>query len=278
MSQGWFYQVAGKARAASADELREMHSSGAIDDATLVWQASLAGWEPFSRSGLCAVPNSEPSVMEPPYVDPAGRVEPVFAPVGAPMEASPPPLAVNDDGWQDTHPRPWRRYFARMIDITLLGAALGMVLGLVVSALSPELFEVLFVKVLGYHSLVDAFFSILLVIPVLAVLVGLFGTSPGKWLMGVRIMGRDGRPIGLRAGFKREMSVYVRGLGLGLPLVSLFTLISAHSRLKDDGVSHWDERKPWVVTHRPDGARQTILAVCAVVLWLAVRITLQSME
>ncbi len=76
-------------------------------------------------------------------------------------------------------------------------------------------------------------------------------------------MSKDGRPIGLAEALKREVSVLVFGWGLGLPIVSIFTLIRSFTNLKVDGETRWDARGGYVVTHRP----QTMIATG--LMWFA---------
>lgn len=89
--------------------------------------------------------------------------------------------------------------------------------------------------------------------------IGLSGRTPGKWLFGIRIAGPDGGPIGVWRALRREVSVFAYGLGLGLPLVSIVTLILAYRRLKSRGATRWDAGQGILVLHRPEGARQNRL-------------------
>lgn len=281
MNENWFYQVGDKARPASASELQGLRASHLVSDSTMVRQEGVVAGLPFEQTVLASRETTATAPLGPPppaFPSPDGRIEPVFASAGSPTPPVPPSLVVADDGWQDTSPRPWRRYFARMFDLTLLSAAAGSVLGIVIAAASPELFERVFVNGPINNRFVDSMVSMILVIPILAVLIGLFGTSPGKWFMGVRVTGRNGRPIGLRAGLAREFNVYLRGLGLGIPVIALFTCIGAHNHLKEEGACTWDERKPWVVTHRPSGVRQVTLALTGVALWLVMQLVIRSLE
>jgi uncharacterized RDD family membrane protein YckC len=189
-----------------------------------------------------------------------------------------PKLAVGDDGWQVTTPAPWRRYFGRMFDLTLLGTMVWFSIGLIVGHLSPALHDRLFASGgVADNLIVSTILTCAVVTPVLAVLIGLTGSSPGKWIFGTRITTPDGRPIGIGKAFLREMEVLVWGLGLGIPLISLFTLIASHSKLTSDDVARWDERKGWVVTHRQQGALQVVLCLGGVALWLAGQFALRAL-
>ena len=60
---------------------------------------------------------------------------------------------------------------------------------------------------------------------------------------------------------RRSVNVWVRGLGLGIPIVSLFTLITAHERLTDEGMTSWDEKGDFRILHRRVGVGRVILTV-----------------
>lgn len=64
------------------------------------------------------------------------------------------------------------------------------------------------------------------------VLVGTAGTTPGKALLGLRVVGRDGRPIGVVAGLGRTLVLGVAGLptvGLGLATLA-WTVVADPAR------------------------------------------------
>jgi hypothetical protein len=74
------------------------------------------------------------------------------------------------------------------------------------------------------------------------------------------------RPIGLARAFQREARVFVSGLGLGLPLVSLLTLISSYQTLKREKAANWDRRLTLRVVHRRRGPAQNIGFIIATAL------------
>lgn len=75
------------------------------------------------------------------------------------------------------------------------------------------------------------------------------GTTPGKWIMGVSVRRPDGSKLGLFTAFRRFVWVYFAGLGLGIPLVSLITMLISRAKLVGDGVTGWDSGLGVEVTH-----------------------------
>lgn len=181
----------------------------------------------------------------------------------------PPELAVEDDGWQSTKPAPWRRYFARILDTMIFGFLSSAVMAASMGVLDPALFEKFYGRNgLFQNAVLATLFVLIVAMPFEALVIGLTGTSIGKWIFGVRITRKSGRPIGFARSLGREVGVWFYGFGLGVPVVSLITLIVSYLRLKDQGVARWDAGRPWLVTYRPSGTLQWILSVSGFLCWI----------
>lgn len=92
--------------------------------------------------------------------------------------------------------------------------------------------------------------ALLLAMLPIAVLLA-FAQTPGKWLLGIRVRNADGTRLSFLKALQREAWVLVRGLGLGLPVVTLFTLVMSHGDLKNEGTTCWDRRFGCRVEHAP---------------------------
>lgn len=148
-------------------------------------------------------------------------------------------------------PRPWPRYFARVIDVVLLGLVSMFVLGIVLEIFAEGGAQLLVKMSEGIGGMVLS--SMLLFVLALPLVAGLlaFAQTPGKWLFGIRVRNADGSRMGLWKALKREAWVLVRGVGFGFPVVTLFTHIMSYSDLKDDGATVWDRRLRCDVRHAP---------------------------
>lgn len=112
---------------------------------------------------------------------------------------------------------PWRRYFARSLDLMLCR---------VVPAL-------LIVSVFGLNvDLSNWFLRILMLAVGMAMmfavepfLLRFFGTTPGKWMLGLSVESVDGGRLSLAEARERTSGVLWKGLGLSVPGVELATLI-----------------------------------------------------
>lgn len=156
-------------------------------------------------------------------------------------------------------PRPWIRYWARIFDIYLFSVLGGTLLGL----LYPELLErtsdiLLGVVVLLSWAVVES------------ILLSVAGTTPGKSLLKIHIRRADGTEIGFRDALTRSLLVWWRGMGVGIPLISLFTLMTAYTNLTTQGMTSWDRDSGFVITHDEVGWTRVVCLVTFFVIFLGI--------
>ena len=187
------------------------------------------------------------------------------------------PLALSDvevTGWTPFPIAPWRRYFARMFDITIIGFISFFLILLVIGIFATSQFEILFDLIENQSDLfINIFGGIVIVLfslPITGLLIGLTGYSPGKWLFGVRVVSRNGKPIGVITALKRELNMWIVGLGLGIFVVTFITQFVAYQRLTKKKATEWDEKVGTVVLHRPSGESQNWLMALSFAIYLAV--------
>ena len=110
-------------------------------------------------------------------------------------------------------PHPWRRYFARSIDLVLVGLPIAFVQYVLLhrNLANTTEWENILCDLIGWGLLV-------LLEPLL---LARFGTTIGKWCMGITVMRTDGRRLSYSEALSRTALVWVYGAGLGLPIVEL---------------------------------------------------------
>ncbi len=74
-------------------------------------------------------------------------------------------------------------------------------------------------------------------------------TTPGKWLLGIKLQRLDGSNLPYSIGLARGFRVFVQGIGLGIPIIGLITLILSYNKLSKTGSTSWDNRYHVLVTH-----------------------------
>ena len=129
-----------------------------------------------------------------------------------------------------------RRFIARVLDtltLGLLAAAalyafwLGETLASLGWPLLPEPFVLLWIAVFAW-------------IPVEALALAVFGTTPGKALMGLEVARDDATKPGFGPALTRGFRLLYRGLGLGIPVIGMITMIVAFARFTSQGRTSWD--------------------------------------
>lgn len=183
---------------------------------------------------------------------------------------------VSDGGsWADTSPHPWRRFAARVTDITVVGTIVALLIGVIGYIISPERTEAV-ASVLNSRAgqLVGIVLVLLIIIPFNALALGLSGLTLGKWIFGIRVL-KHAKPIGVLGALRRELGVFAFGMGCGLPLISLGTTIYSFRRLSSGRAAPWDRDQDLTIVHRPESLKATIGMILAVFAVLLLRIAMQ---
>src|SRR5262249_53067436 len=107
------------------------------------------------------------------------------------------PAAARKGAWRDAKPHPWRRYFARTLDNVIVGLLSWAIVGAVLAAVSPDdaasFFAVFRRPFVG--MILDVMATSAIVIPGNALMIGLTGLSIGKWVFGIKVTTKAGKPI-----------------------------------------------------------------------------------
>jgi len=152
-------------------------------------------------------------------------------------EAAPP-----EDQPEDTEsekPHPWLRLAARTLDMVLFSLVLGVVIDLFLPSLRKQANEQLALLSLPLMALVEPLF------------LSRSGATPGKWLMNMRVTTLDGSLVSLPQAYSRSILVWIFGLGLGLPFISLATMLFAYFTLARGKSVWWDRRAATRVEQGP---------------------------
>ncbi len=156
--------------------------------------------------------------------------------------------------------RPWVRYWARLFDVYLFSLIVGFVpplFGVIPNPESPEV-EVL-------YGMIILFAWVL----VESLLLSVWGSTPGKWLLRITLTDLSGAKPKFQTAFERSLSVWLRGLGLGLPFVAFIANLISYRQLIKNGTTWWDRGK-FMIRHGRIGSARIILIVsffvCSVLL------------
>ena len=266
----WYYATgSGAVGPESTTALLEQLESGSLTLETLIWRDGETDWLPLQRA-LGLQDNHPPPV---PGIPSGTRPDGVGDAKKGPSRSKSWSAAVS--GYEDIEPHPWRRYFARMLDTILGGAALWFAFGILFSAADQDAAHRFFSYVNSPDgSLLNSMATVAFAIAPNAAFIGFTRSSVGKLIFGIRVSNFDGSPLGFGKALKREALVWVRGFGLAIPLVSLITLITAYKNLNTNRTASWDKDLFVRVSQRKQTSIQMVLNVIGVIAWLAIAIAI----
>jgi len=282
---GWYYRHGETAVGpVSRQRLAELEAEGTIQESTPVRRDDDDNWTALSEAfGVVAddepppLPNGRPDAALD-SGEAAGHATEARSDLPAGSEG---PIAVDD--WSPEPVGPWRRFGARYIDTSVNIYLVSGLVGYVGFTLAPRSTERALAW-LSAHETLSTFGTRVLApvcVTMLAgvlngLLMGTAGTTLGKWLFGVRVLDRDLRPLGALVAWRRELDVWVRGLGFGIPLVTIIVNLIAWRRLVKARTTVWDEGR-FVVLHRPAG-KGRILTALGVVVFVAIYVTARYLD
>lgn len=149
----------------------------------------------------------------------------------------------------------WKRFVARSIDLVwecnLIGFGIGFVASfdLDLNALVQQTHPLLFGMIVLPLSLVLD-----------AAVLDMFGNTPGKALLGLRVRDKDGKPLSSSDYVSRNFRLWLQGLALGIPLISLVCMIHQARKVSALGQSTYDRVQSIDVLASPIGIGRSALA------------------
>lgn len=129
-------------------------------------------------------------------------------------------------------PHPWRRYFARGIDLALVG--------LPVSFGQYVLLHRNYTTVSRWEDIVCALIGWGLLLLLEPLLLARFGTTAGKWCMGITVTRPDGERLSYSEALNRTALVWLYGAGLGISIVELVCNYRSYRRYMNGEELAWE--------------------------------------
>lgn len=214
MSAWWYAVKNKKIGPIHADELMRLFQRGRINEETMLWKEGMESWQSLGDIGELR-----------------------------PLQASlPPPLptmivADPDSFLAATH---WPRFFARFFDLWWEGLTVWFVffIGVLLSLYPDGFFD--WLRESGSAELL-AILSVPVALVLDALVYRLFGNTPGKAWLGLRVRTQDGKGLSFAHYIGRNLSVWARGLALGIPLLNLYTMAKQALRLTKGKPASYDE-------------------------------------
>lgn len=171
----------------------------------------------------------------------------------SPDNAKPLPMEYSEIAQKEGGvPFAWRRFWARMIDISCIGVlssfSIQLLIALLLSAfpnIEKEMLKVISSNPLYYFFMVLIAFALIIFVQILyeAIFLTLFGTTIGKALFGMRVQNKDGSKLHFKTAFRRSVSVYAKGLWflIGFPGLSIWPLLQSYNFTRNAHETPWDQ-------------------------------------
>jgi len=254
--------------------------SGEVTGDTLAWHRDLDAWQPLhevpalemlrERSKSRTVGEVPGRPVPPPLPEPE-TINPHADEIGnAPL---PPvrPAYLPTPPEDPTRARPFIRFWARMFDYTAVSVLVFQMSDVLVPQALPgesltEVFNrymeemqkpealifarTLFLSLMGWHFIE-------------AVLIHLYGTTPGKALFGIKVKTENGESVPMKTSLGRSFYVYVMGVGFYQFPFILIGMVFSYFRIQSTGNCLWDQHLKIRVENPPLGALRIGLALCA---------------
>jgi hypothetical protein len=224
-------------------EIRHKIEDRELSFETPAWHEGLESWRPLGEMDLF---KREFDLLD----RPATAEHPLPEP--SPASSVPPPLPQK--------PVWIRRFWARWFDLYLYAG----VWWLCMWAARRDI----------ESALVNPWLMILLYVPWFvfeAFLIQRIGTTPGKWLLGLKVTNLDGSLLNLPQSVRRSARVLFTGVGFGWQLLALFCQALSYFTAKRVGSPLWD----YVGGHRVAAAPLNPIRVVAFVIFFFGAIQLQ---
>ena len=260
-------------------KMGDLLSEGRIDLDSLAWHRDLEEWKPIRN--IPALDSVLPREKE---EDPEKELPPVpEKQEKEPDQDLPPGEVIAAEPVLAREVRPFTRFWARMFDYSLVNSIIFL-------AASPdfiqprqnESFTDFWVRYMEYQNseemaaIAQTYFIAMLSWHFLeGVLIYLFGTTPGKALMGIRISSLDGSRISALKSVGRSFYVYALGMGFYLLPLMLIGMVFGFFRLLGSGTTSWDQHLRIHVETKPLSSGRIMLAIAA---FLALLLLLQFLK
>lgn len=217
----WHYDSGNRPRGPYTEsEIEGRIAEGEVTGQTLVWAHPMEEWLPAATVGpfKARFAKGEP-VLDDPTV-PAG---PGFVYV--------------------SQMQPWARFFARHLDyMTFIFVA--VVVSIFTFAGTIDILQM----TVGQAILAGILLTLVWAF-VEAALISAYGTTPGKYLLGIHVTDSDGHRPGLAQSLRRSLRVWGMGMGMALPIIGLVMQALGYRALKRHGISPWDRLSRTEVEH-----------------------------
>lgn len=154
---------------------------------------------------------------------------------------------------------PWRRYFARTIDLFTGGILVFAMFSFLLEKFIPEQAQQF--NTIIENEIIAGFVVYSLWIPFEALFLSYLATTPAKWVFGITVLKNNGAKLLYSDALNRSFLVWIQGIGFGIPLVTFFTNYYAYKRLTRTGTTLWDTKVQANIFHKEWGVLRSMSVI-----------------
>jgi uncharacterized RDD family membrane protein YckC len=215
----WWYIIKDKKKGpVELDELKKLIQAGTIGLKTMVWREGMDAWQ---------------------HIEEVDELRSLMAVIPPPFPSK---QAVNVLDYPMANR--WARFFARLFDVWWETLLVVFVSAFVLSRYSGPF--IAWINTPGASQLYGIIcMPFALVFD--AILYRVLGNTPGKALLGIKVKTSEGNKLSFLQYLFRNLSVWVKGFALGLPLINLITMSIQSSRLGKGLEASYDEGSGYTV-------------------------------
>ena len=282
----WYYADSDIPNGPHADEeIRRLLQAEQINADTLLWREGMIDWTPLR--GLPEFAESLRRNIKPPPIPTASlevsegardwerakewepvqeTADTIAAPTNTKLEGAIATLRAPVSKSEVLKNSPWSRYFARALDLTVMGAIAGLIVGYASAFWAPTFYY----QLLNLHPQAQAILLLPIALVINGLVAAIFGTTMGKKVMGLRFIYLNGR-LGLAGHVLRELKVWVQGLALGIPIAWIFTGLAQYRRITAGEPASYDVGVALVKQRdMPVWRRAVGMSFCALIFFMGI--------
>jgi len=155
---------------------------------------------------------------------------------------------------------PWRRYFARTFDILVYSMLWAIFLSLVMN-----------VNIGNRNTggkLIDTIIATLLMIFLEPLMLTLFGTTFGKWILGLSVTDNNDQRLSYSEAIERTWAVFWKGMGFNIPIYNLVRYWKSYEACDMGETLEWEDNS--TINLRDQKVWRVVAFFCANVILLTV--------
>jgi len=163
---------------------------------------------------------------------------------------------------------PWRRFFARTLDLSIYNALWSIFLIFV--------FHVNLAAISNMERIFNSFMAIFIMLLLEPLWLNLSGTTPGKAVFGIKIEKPEGEKLSYLDGFQRTWKVIGAGMGYNIPIYNLVRMWKSYKKCIQNESQPWDEGLSYTI--KDTKVYRSVIFVAAHAIVFAVLATAMSAQ